>query len=77
MFSSLVQKLKSEYYFNKLEVDGYKDHYLHAFITAILKCEELRNKVMHSVFLSDEVRENNKFIRKKISSKGKKRTSNY
>jgi len=72
MFSSLVQKLRSKYYFNRMEGDGYNVGYLPAFLKALIQCEELRNKVVHSVFLSDESRGNNKLIRKKATSKGKR-----
>lgn len=72
MFSSLIQKLRTKYYFNRMEGEGFKEEYLPAFIKALLQCEELRNKVLHSVFLSDQLRGENNFIRKKITSKAKR-----
>jgi hypothetical protein len=72
MFSSLIQKFKTKYYFNRMQGDGFKDGYLPAFIKALLLCEDLRNKVLHSVFLSDNLRGNNKLIRKKVTAKAKK-----
>jgi hypothetical protein len=72
MFSSLIQKLRSKYYFNRMQGEGFKEGYLSAFIKALLTCEEQRNKVLHSVFLSNPYTGNDEIIRKKVSSKAKR-----
>lgn len=72
MFSSLIQKLRSKYYFNRMQSEGFKEGYLPAFIKALLACEEQRNKVLHSVFLSNRYTGNDKIIRTKVTSKAKR-----
>ena len=48
LFSSLVHNLKAKYRFNALP--GYEEEYYKELIKALLKCEELRNKAIHSSF---------------------------
>ena len=72
IFSSLIQKLRSKYYFNRMQGDGFKEGYLPAFVKALLLCEEQRNKVLHSVSISNRYDGNDKIIRKKVTSKAKR-----
>ncbi|MBD0333599.1 MAG: hypothetical protein ICV66_13210 [Chitinophagaceae bacterium] len=68
LFASLIHKLKSTYSFSTFL--GHEEEHINEFIKALSKCEELRNRVMHSTFIKTDT--HNKYIRHKKTSKAKK-----
>lgn len=68
LFASLILKLKGEFTFNTIQ--GFENEHINEFIKALSKCEELRNRVIHSTFISTE--QDGKYLRKKKTSKAKK-----
>ena len=69
LFFSLINELRSTFYFNRLEGEGFEENYLNEFRKALFKCAELRNKVIHSIFIDNA--KNQKILRKKKTSKAK------
>ena len=69
LFFSLINELKSTFYFNRLEGEGFEENYLNEFRKALFKCAELRNRVIHSTFI--KCVKNQKISRIKKSSKAK------
>ena len=69
LFFSLINELKSTFYFNRLEGEGFEENYLNEFRKALFKCAELRNRVIDSTFIKSV--KNQKISRIKKSSKAK------
>ena len=68
LLASLIYRFKNE---RKLNLFPEHEHeYIVELIKSIFKCEELRNKVMHSTFLISRI--NKKNIRQKKTSRAKK-----
>lgn len=71
LFSSLIHKLKDKQKFNTYK--GYENEYIREFIKSLFKCEELRNKIIHSVFIIEKTPSNKStIIRQKKSAKANK-----
>lgn len=68
VFSSLFHLLKDEKTFNHGEFN--KEDYFHELRKAILKCQDLRNQVIHSNFLKN-FKTDFKIIKQKLSAKSK------
>ena len=71
LFASLITELKDTHYFNRLIGEGFNDGYQREFIKALNKCEELRNKVMHSVFIKSYEGKQVETYRKKTTARAK------
>jgi ribosomal protein L35 len=69
IFSSLIQHLKESYHFNA--VPGHEDEYYKELVKALFKCEELRNRIMHSSYIKD-FQNGKRHIRRKKTAKAKR-----
>src|SRR5680860_508506 len=67
LFSSLCNHLKDSHRFNYLR--GYEDVEISSFVKAFFKCEEMRNKILHSSIKVDYM--SKKILRKKITAKAR------
>jgi hypothetical protein len=72
LFSSLITELRTTYYFNRLEGEGFSENYQREFIKSLSKCEELRNRVMHSVFVRQYIGGQLKTQRLKTTARAKR-----
>jgi hypothetical protein len=71
LFSSLITELRKTHYFNRLNGEGFQENYQREFDKALNKCEELRNKVLHSVFIKPKVNGQIKYQRLKTTARAK------
>src|SRR5688572_20977154 len=69
MFSSLYINLKERYFFNTFP--GFENEYFVQLVKGLNKCEELRNQVMHSIFMYAFTEKEQFVLRKKITAKQK------
>ena len=69
MFCSLFHLLKDSKHFNHGSID--KDEYFKELAKSILKCQDLRNQVIHSSFIKN-FKTDSKIIRQKMTAKSKK-----
>ena len=69
IFSSIIHHLKKSFHFNT--VPNHEDEYYHELVKALFKCEELRNKIIHSSYIRD-IENNTKHMRTKKTAKAKR-----
>jgi hypothetical protein len=68
LFASLIHKLKLTCNFNT--IPNHQEEHITEFVKALSKCEELRNRVMHSTFIATAI--GTQYIRQKKTSRAKK-----